>query len=105
MPIDSTSGYFAASSVEPVEHLLEQRGDVPAEMAVEFDDAVREAVDRDRACTRPSSMMPAMTRPPEAPMSIAATTRRVIGSAQEGGGDAGVDGDVEAGGVAELGRR
>src|SRR3954447_24386004 len=47
-----------------------------------------------------SSTRPAMTRPPDAPMSTAAKTR--TGLAEEGGGDAGVHGHEEPGGVAEL---
>src|SRR6476659_6203915 len=57
----------------------------------------------------PSRTTPTTTRPLEAPMSMAATVVGGAGSlirtssAQEGGGDAGVDGDVQTGGVGQVG--
>src|SRR4051794_15401196 len=54
--------------------------------------------------SRPGSTRPAITRPLDAPRSTAANTPSVIrrSSSQESGRDAGVDRDVEAGGVRKF---
>src|SRR4051794_12123890 len=62
-----------------------------------------------KRCTGSSSILPfrtlpAITRPPDAPMSTAPNTGSRWRSPQERGGDAGVDRDVQTGGVAEVGR-
>ena len=71
------------------------------------DRAVGEPVHLGQARARPGPTRPSMTRPLEAPRSTA-TTVTVSGhaaSAQEGGGDAGVDRDVQAGGLRRARRR
>ena len=68
-------GKLAGQLAEPIDHLLEQRANGPPEMTVGLDESVGETVDRLEGHGA-ASTRPAITRPPDAPMSTAAKTRR-----------------------------
>src|SRR5690242_7478208 len=118
MPMLTTPGWREASAASPVSTSAYR----PLRFHRRWPSTVR--IPLANRCTTSMVMvwsrtMPATTRPLEAPMSIAATTvtgwgaviaecswRSAGGSslAQESGGDAGVDGDVQPGGVRQVGR-
>ena len=86
----------------PASISLVQPADVPVQAAVVGLHRRRSGTGAPpRASSAAGPTVPTMTRPLDAPRSTAATRARFdgIGSAQERGGDAGVDGDVQAGGV------